>query len=243
MLYIFYGNDTVTSREKARVLIERLRGDERGFFERVSADTFDSNSLDARIEEIGLFSGDMVTVLDGILSAPGAEEMLENRAKDFALSPNAFVLIDEKLPKKIIDECEECGAQVTHSEKAKRGKEWEDRPVFSFVDAYAKGDKKSAWALLEKLRAEGVREEEIIGTLFWRIKTMILAKTHDSAEGASMKPFVYGSARRLASGYVKEELQKRLEDIVILRHETWRNSSDIGIALEQFVLGGERKGK
>jgi len=72
---------------------------------------------------------------------------------------------------------------------------------------------------------------------------MILAKTHDSAEGASMKPFVYGSARRLASGYVKEELQKRLEDIVILRHETWRNSSDIGIALEQFVLGGERKGK
>ena len=165
MLYIFYGTNTNVSREKARALIERLRGDEGGFFERVTADTFDPAAIAARVEESGLFSGDIITVLDGVFSAPEAGEDVERMAKDLALSPNAFVLIEWKMSKKFIDVCENVGAVVTHSELAKKGKEWEDKPIFSFADAYARGDKKTAWALLGKLRMEGARDEEIIGTL------------------------------------------------------------------------------
>lgn len=237
MLYIFYGINTGISREKARALVTRLRGDEKGFFERMTSDTFDPDALIARADETGLFSGDIVTVLDGVLAASGAEETLKQAAKNLALSPNAFVLIEDKLPKGFIDACENVGAVVTYSDGAKKGKEWEDRPIFSFADAYARGDKKEAWALLEKLRADGAREEEIIGTLFWRMKTMFLAKISRSADEGGLKPFVHGTAKKLAEGYTKEELQEKLGDLITLRHETWRNSGDLETALERFVLG------
>lgn len=241
MFYIFYGTNTEVSREKARTFIERLRGDEKGFFERVTADTFDKDALLARVEESGLFSGDIVTVLDEVCALPEAEEAVENMVHDFALSPNAFILIEQKLSKQFLGACEGAGAIITHSEGAKKGKEWEDRPIFSFADAYARGDKKTAWALLEKLRAEGAHDEEIIGTLFWRMKTIFLAKICRSADEAGLKPFVYGGALRLAEGYTKEELQKKLSDMIILRHDTWRNSGDLGVALERCVLGAEKR--
>ncbi len=241
MFYIFYGTNTDVSREKANELIKRLRGDEGGFFERVTADTFDPDALSARVEESGLFSGDIVTVLDSVCAAPEAGEVVETMIKEFTLSPNAFILIEQKLSKKFIDSCEDAGAIITHSEGAKKGKEWEDKPIFSFADAYARGDKKTAWALLEKLRAEGTRGEEIIGTLFWRLKTMFLAKISRSAEEVGLKPFVYGGARRLAEDYTKEELQEKLGDLVTLRHETWRNSGDLETALEKFVLETKKK--
>ena len=102
MLYIFYGTNTDLSREKANELIKRLRGNEGGFFERVTADTFDENALVARVEESGLFSGDIVTVLDGTLVVPGAEEVIERMIKDLTLSPNAFILVEQKLSKKFL---------------------------------------------------------------------------------------------------------------------------------------------
>ena len=240
MFYIFYGTDTETSREKARALVTRLRRGG-GFFERMTADTFDPEALAARVKETGLFSGDAVTVLDGAFAYSGAEEILADMAKDIALSPNAFVLIEQKISKKCIDACEGAGANIVVSDEKKKGRGWEEKTVFSFADAYAKGDKKNAWMLLEVLRTEGARDEDIVGTLFWRIKTMLLAKECGSAEEAGLKPFVYTSAKRLLQEQTKEDLQKKMDDLIVLRHETWRNSGDIGVALECLVLSGKKK--
>ena len=241
MLYIFYGTNTEVSRERARALIERLRGDSRGFFERITADTFEPDALSARANESGLFSGDIVTMLDGVCENKEAEAVLIQKAKDLALSPNAFILIEEKVSKKIADACEKAGASITVSGGEKKEKGWTETPIFSFADAYARGDRKNAWTLLITLRENGARDEEIIGTLFWRMKTILLAKISASADEAGLKPFVYGVARKLSEGYTKEELQKKLDDLIVLRHETWRISGDLGVALECLVLSGKKK--
>lgn len=235
MLYLFYGTDTNASREKVRTLTERLR-ESGGFFERVTADTFEKDALLSRIEESGLFAGDIITVLDGVCTNKDAEEALAETAKDLALSPNAFVVIEEKISKKIADACKEAGAYIAVSNGKEKKKEWGDTSIFSFADAYARGDRKSAWALFFTLRENGARDEEIIGTLFWRLKTMLLAKTAKSADEAGLKPFAFTTARRLAEKYTREDIQKKMDDIVALQYEARRASGDVGIALERLIL-------
>lgn len=238
MLYVFYGTDTDASREKARALVERLRGEtNEGFFERITADTFEREALTSRIEEAGLFSGDIVTVLDGVCANKDAEETLTDLAGDLALSPNAFVVIEEKISKSVADACEDAKAHVTVSQGSKKEKEWGAAPIFSFADAYARGDRKNAWTMLATLREGGARDEEIIGTLFWRLKTMLLAKDARGAEETGLKPFVFTTARRLAEKYAREDIQKKMDDIVALQYETRRMSGDTAIALERLVLG------
>ena len=241
MFYLFYGTDTGTTRAKARALIERLRGDGDGFFERVTADTFDREALLSRTEETGLFAGDIVTVLDGVCVNKEAESALADMIKEIALSPNAFILIEEKISKSLIDACEIAGANIAVSGGTKKETEWTQAPIFSFADAYARGDKKNAWTMFTTLRENGAREEEIIGTLFWRLKTILLAKTAKSADEVGLKPFVYTTAKRLSEPYTKEDIQKKTDEIVALLYDTRRSSGDATVALERLILGGERR--
>lgn len=239
MLYIFYGTDTDMVREKVRTFTKRLREGRDGFYERVTADTFDYDALKSRAREAGLFSGDSLTVLDEVCAVSGAGEIIADAAKDLVASSNMFVLIEKNLTKRDTDAYTSAGADISVFNKKKEEGAWGGKTIFSLADAYVCGDRREAWTLFRRARDEGARDEEITGTLFWRVKTMLLAKTHNGAEDAGLKPFVYTVAKRLVVEHTKESLQKKLCDIISLHHDTRRKSGHLETAIEKFILKGK----
>lgn len=244
MLYIFYGTNIDASREKMNALIDTLRAETPDApYERMTADQFDLDVIRSRAEEIALFSPRTITVLDGVLEGKDAAESFVKIAGDLARSENIFALFAEKIGKDLLDACKSAGAEIVLSDTKNRSKEWSGGTTFALADAYVKGDKKNAWVFLQNAKAEGARDEEIAGALFWRVKTMLLAVTCRSAEEAGLKPFVFQTAKRLSAGKTEREIKKMLGDIVSLIHNTRRNSEHLDVAIEKLLLNtGTKKG-
>lgn len=246
MLYIFYGTNIDASRKNMNALVETLRAETpEAPYERVIADQFDLDATRSRAGEIALFSPRTITLLDGLPEDKDIARSLAEMADDLARSKNIFVVVSEKIGKDLLDASKNAGAEIVLSDEKNRLKEWGGGTTFALADAYAKGDKKNAWVLFQNAKSEGARDEEIVGVLFWRVKTMFLSTICRSAEEAGLKPFVFQTAKRLSVGKTGMEIKKMLEDIVFLIHNTRRNSEHLDVAIEKLLLnaGAEKTKK
>jgi len=111
-----------------------------------------------------------------------------------------------------------------------------DFNIFSLGDALGKRDRKNLWILYEKAIASGISPEEIHGTLFWQVKSMILSKSAKDAEEAVLKPYVFKKSNSYAKNFTSEELFAISSKLVDIYHEARRGVHDFGIALELFIL-------
>lgn len=245
MLYIFYGTNTDASREKMNALVDTLRAETPDApYERMTADQLDFDAIRSRAEETALFSPRTIMVLDGIFEEKVTAESFVEIVGDLARSENVFVVVAGKVGKDVLDACKSVGAQIALSDTKNKSKEWSGGTTFALADAYVKGDKKNAWVFFQNAKAEGARDEEIAGALFWRVKTMLLAVACRSAEEAGLKPFVFQTAKRLSVGKTEREIKKMLGDIVSLIHDTRRNSEHLDVAIEKLLLNaGAKRGE
>jgi len=237
MLYVFYGTDRETSRERMRVELSRIKKeDTEAPYERLEKESWNVDIARARAEDKPLFSASATIVIDGVLDDPSTRDELVSLLPIFAESENNFFIISGPLVKDVEKEVVKHATKSVVSKKEKEA--WKSGgATFSCVDAVAAGDKKSAWTHLIQARDEGTSDEELIGALFWRFKTMLLTKVSTSADEAGLKPFVFTTAKRLGTKYKKEDIQKVLDHIVGMLYQTRRSSKDVSVALESFVLG------
>jgi DNA polymerase III delta subunit len=238
MLYFIYGSDTHIARKKKDELLSVLRSkrpDAEVFV--LDVDTFTINGLESLYSSQGLFEQKHIAVLDGLLLDKDTKESVLNALASLAESSSVFLLLDGALDVKTVAQIEK-RATKTYSFGEKKKAEWGNNIGFLLADAFGEKDKKNAWVLFQKAMRAGSSAEEIHGTLFWQVKTMILAKKTKSAEEAGLKPFPYSKAARFARNFTEDELKKTLSRLVEMYHGIRMEGGELGVELEKFLLKG-----
>ncbi len=235
MLYVFHGTDTSASLAKTQAFVEMLRRkqpDAEVF--RFDEDTFSPDGVRELAYARGLFVEKHLVVLRGVLGSTAYRESLIALCSTLKESPNVFVLHEGKLDAALK---REVGAHADKVEEcAEKGGGKPSFNIFALGDALGTRDRRLLWTLYVKALRAGHEPEELHGTLFWAVKSMLLASSTTSAEEAGQKPFVWGKFNRYAKAYTKEELTGLSRDLVELYHEAHRGRYPLETALERWVL-------
>ncbi len=237
MLYLIYGSDRDKARAKKDELLTVLRGkrpDAEVFI--LDTETFTMPKLESLYSSQGLFEQKHIVILDGLLSDKEAKQSVLGALSQTAGSSSAFLLLDGALDVKTVALIEK-HATKTYSFGEKKKAEWGNNSTFLIADAYGEKDRKKVWVLFQKAIRAGSSAEEIHGTLFWQMKTIMLAKKTKSAEEAGLKPFPYSKAVLFAKNFSEEEIEEILSRLVDMYHGIRMEGGELETELEKFLLG------
>jgi DNA polymerase III delta subunit len=231
MLYVYYGTDTIGVRQRA---FSQLHKAEAGgaSVTRIESEQYMPGLLADLVGAVSLFGGTQAYLLDTPSSDSDFNEGVLNHLSAFAESPSIFVVIEGSL---LAPEKKLYAPHATEFEEVK-GAAAERYNIFALADAFSRKDKKSLWLLLQEARLAGLSAEEIIGTLWWQLKTLRLASVTGSAAEAGMKDFPYQKAKRSLVHFKPNELTTLSQQLLTLYHDGHGGRRDIDVALEEWVL-------
>lgn len=231
MLYAFVG-DVVESRKRAHALSEAY--EKKGFsLVSLTPENYAPGALRSYAQGQSLFGKGEVILLDTLTGESDVVVELEEVGELLRDSENIFILLDVELSASISKVVKKYAQEYVELKTVAK----ESFNIFALGDALSRKDKKSLWVLYMRARKGGVLAEEIIGTLFWQLKTLRLAAMAGSAEEAGMKDFPYRKAKGALKNFKEDELQKLSDDLVLLYHQGHGGETDIDLALEKWVLG------
>lgn len=234
MIHLFYGND-IDSRKKAMLGVLKSFKDEPF---KIEGSRFEKGMLEDLIGSSGLFSKKLAVILENAFSSSSEEKYLLGRMQDMADSDNIFIFLEEKIDAETVKKIKKFAEDVKNFklEAKNAGPKFN---TFALADALGRRDKKSLWVGITKAFEERIAPEEIVGILFWQVKSLILAnsvKNEKEAEEAGLKPFVYQKAKAFAKNYKEDKLKELAGKLAFLLPETRRKSADSAMALERLVL-------
>ena len=231
MLKVFFGNDTIRVRQQALKAIESAV--ESGATLSVIDDgSYQSGIFADAAGGVSLFGGSQVYLID---TPSNNEEMNEDtlaHLETFQTSSHLFVVIEGVLlaaDKKPFAKY----AELIEEFKA-TGKERFN--PFLLADALAARDKKNLWLLLNEATLSGIMLEELVGTLWWQLKSLRLAAMTKSAAEAGMKDYPYNKAKRALGKFKEGEIEALSHSLLRLQHDSRLGKRDLDLALEAWVL-------
>ena len=217
-------------------LVDALRAKkpDAAFF-KMDAEHWSADKLEEFIHSMGLFEQKYIVVLDNVFENKDAKEFVVRNVKTVADSDNIFILLEGKLDKKTVATLEGTAQKVlVFSQKEVKKKP--ELNIFSLGDALGRRNKKELWLLFQKARSAGLSHEEIHGTLFWMVKSMLLAQSAPSAKDAGLSPFVFKKAKSFAKNFSEEELKTLSSRLVSIYHDARGGGMELALALEIFIL-------
>lgn len=231
MLKVFYGNDTIKVRQAAFAITEKLES------EGWSVDTIDQDNYQSGIYidasgGASLFGQRTVYLIDTPSSQKDWYQETIEALELLSQSDNLFVLMEGPL---LAPEKKKFVKFAEAIEEFKAGPS-ERFNTFALADALAKKDKKSLWLLLNEAILSGIAVEEIVGVLWWQIKSLRLADKTSSATEAGMKDFPYNKAKRSLNKFQAGELETLSNSLLELQHRSRLGLNDLDLALEAWVL-------
>ncbi len=231
MLHLYYGNDTIVVRQKAHDFAAVLEKD--GVkIERIDAENYAEGVFADVVGATSLFGEQTLYIIDTPSQKKEIYDDVIEHLEQFAQSDNTFVVIEEALlapQKKKFQKYTEFLQE--HKKKAD-----ERFNVFGMADSLSSKNKKMLWMQLQDAKQAGLSAEEIIGTLWWQLKTLRLAKITSSAAEAGMKDFPYNKAKRSLTTFKEGELEDISHKLLRVYHDGHLGVRDIDIALERFML-------
>lgn len=241
MLYLFHGSDTRKSGEKARSLIDSLRAKRPdAAFVAVDADHWSTGTIKEHLGGQGLFSSKYIIYLDCVTENPDAEEKVTDFIPAMNESANIFIVFEGRLNAELKKAFEKHAEKTVESDMVSMaGKK--DFNIFTLADALGARDSFKAWTIYRQALENGVEAESIVGTLFWQVKSMVLAAKGKSAAEAGLNPFVYSKSKRYAANFSDGELRRLLKELIVLYHEGHRGMVDLEIGMERVLLSIGRK--
>ena len=205
---------------------------QRGYeVERIEASGFVAGQVRAAIEGVLLFGQSHVYILDGLTENELFQQEGVACAADMEASAHVFVIISQTL---LAAEKKKLNAAAQEYIEANRVTERFN--TFSLTDALVQKNKKQLWILLHDARTAGITNEEIIGVLWWQLKTALLVQLTASPEEAGIKPYVYQKTKRALSNFSSEQLYNLSHSLLSVYHDGHAGVRDIDIALEEWVL-------
>lgn len=236
MLYFIHGTDYGKVLEKSKSMISAMlqKKPDASLF-KLNTENWSDGQLQEFVGGQGLFENKYIVTLSKILEEKEMAESALSILEEIAQSDNIFIWTEEKVDTKTLKKIEKCATKVQAFEK----KETATGPtfnIFSLGDALVARDKKSLWIMYHQA-LQFFAPEEIHGTLFWQVKSMLLAAKTKSADEAGLKPFVYSKSKKGAGNYSEVELTALSTNLVSLYHNARRGKGDLDILLEHFILG------
>lgn len=231
MLYVYFGSNRQLVRDAATNYIEdNLPPD--GTLTTLEAGKYESGQLADALGASSLFGGEEWFIIDTPSDNSDLEAEVIDALSEIAESSNTFIILEggllaaaKKKYAKYANNIEEFTA-----DKAERFN------TFAVADALAQRDKRRLWVLVQEAKLNGIREEEIIGILWWQLKALRLAATTNSADEAGMKSFPYTKAKRALSAFPNNDLDTLSDSLLDLYHKGHAGLADIDLALEAWVL-------
>ena len=231
MLYVYHGQDIQKSLEKARTLANSLRAKRPdATYIEVEKDSWSASIIEENIGGQGLFSNKYIIFLNRVTENTDAKESLPDLVEVMNESANIFILLEAKLNAELKKAVEKYAEKVVESEKGEienqryggsaqksggAGGKTEFN-IFALADAVGSRNALKAWTLYREAVDSGLEAENIIGVLFWKIKSLITATN--------------------TSNYSDVELQKLLTDLITIYHDGHRGIVDAELALERKML-------
>jgi len=236
MIYLLYGEDTVKARGKMYALVDSLRAKkpDASLF-KMDSEHFGSAQLEEFILGAGLFEQKYIVVLDNVFEDKEAKEIIIKKVKDIGTSENIFIILENKLDKKTVTKIEKNANKIQEFTEKKSVKK-EEFNVFALSDAIGRRDRKKAWVLFQQAVAGGLAAENIHGTIFWAVKSILLASGAKTAKEAGLNPFVFSKSVSFAKNFEDEELKNISSRLVSIYHDAHRGGTELGVALELFIL-------
>jgi len=233
MLKVFFGNDVIRVREAASAYLSELREQDSELdVSRLEPENYETGQLASLSETMPLFGGSKVYLVDTpSLLAPFWEEVLaeietlERSQHTFILLEGNILAADKKKITKFIDDLTEFKSAAKTEFNA-----------FQLAEVTARKDKRLLWLLLAEARVSGLSAEEMIGIIWWQLKTLRLANLTRSAEEAGVKDYPYNKAKKALSNFKSGEVEGLSLSLLSLYHDGHLGKRDIDLALEEWAL-------
>jgi len=237
MIFLLHGEDATKARVSMHEIVDSLKAKkpDASLF-KIDKDNFSVAKLEELIFGAGLFEQKYIVVLDGILEDREMKEVVVGKVKEVGASQNVFIVLESKLDKKTVTKIEKHAWKVREFVKAQAGKKKKEFNIFTLADAIGGRDRKRSWVLLQQALANGMSSENIHGTIFWGVKSMLLAQGSKTAKEAGINPFVFSKSAAFSKNFGKGELERISSKLVSVYHDARRGGTELTVSLEMFVL-------
>jgi hypothetical protein len=197
------------------------------------ADGDDFGLVDEILRGGGLFTESRHVILYDFLGNKDAWLFFKKNIAAWLESGHAIELREEKLlaeHKKLLTKL---GAEVIETKAPKKPK---DNTVFAITDAVLVRDRKKAWLNYRAAIDAGKSPEEIVGLLWWQIKTLwLVAKLGDKSGQA---PYGVGKARQALKKYSSRDVAIAARSLVEVYHlARLGEGPELEGACEKWLLG------
>ncbi len=245
MLYVFHGSNTSSSVTKAQALIASLRAKRPdATFISIEADTWSQAAIQENLGGQGLFSNKYIVFLNRVTENSSAKEEIADLIPLMQESTNIFIALEGKLNAELTKAFEKSAEKVVVTDAVEKsstnlpaGRQGKEFSIFALGDALGSRDLFKTWKLYREAVDAGFEPENIIGTLFWQMKAIILAGRSATAGEAGISPFVFNNSKRFSKNYSPEELDSLFSNLITLYHDGHRGMVDLELGVERMVLG------
>jgi DNA polymerase III delta subunit len=234
MLTLYYGNDMVAARQAALLAADAIIDTTGARLTKIESNNFAPGMLADMLGATSLFGGTELYFIDTPTEDADFYEEVLLVLSEMAESHNYFIIIEGTMLAPAKKKFEK---YVSKMEEFKKTAETPFN-VWAMADALASRDKKSLWVLLQDAKRAGLAAEEIIGTLWWQLKTLRLAMLTKSASDAGMKDFPYNKAKRALVNFKEGEVASLSAGLLKVYHDGHGGVRDIDEGLEEWVLRG-----
>lgn len=236
MFYFLHGTDTLKAVDKSKQLLEVMtKKKPNASLFRMDSESWDTAGFQELLIGQALFENKYIVQISRILDEENIKDVVLDNLEALQKSDNVFIWTENKVDTKTLKKIEKTATKVQEF----TAKEISKKPqfnIFSLGDALGGRDKKRLWMLYtDALNHFAI--QEIHGTLFWQVKSILLSFKTKTASEAGISPFVYNNAKRFSKNYSEEEIKKLSNDLVKISHDARRGIHDFEIALEKFCLG------
>ncbi|MFA7193639.1 MAG: hypothetical protein WC087_01865 [Candidatus Paceibacterota bacterium] len=234
MLYFLYG-DVPKAAEKARSMVDSLiakQPDAARF--KIDSQNWEVGEMEGLLHGQGLFSQRYIIELRHLFEKVETAESVISFLPEIAQSENIFIWVDRDVDEKSLKEIEKHAAKVQQFSETKKI----EKPKFnSFIlaDALCERNKQKLWVNFQDA-LNSSDPQELHGTLFWQMKSMLLAQKYKTAAEVDMKPFPFSKAKAGSKKYSEEELERLTTELIAVSHDSRRGLCSFEVALERWVL-------
>ncbi|MCB9806067.1 hypothetical protein H6775_02815 [Candidatus Nomurabacteria bacterium] len=236
MLYFTHGTDTQKSIEKTQTLIDSLLAKKpNASLFKLTTENWDLASFQEFLAGQALFENKYIVYISRILEDSEISNIVLDSVKDLQESENIFIWLEGKVDAKSLKQIEKYAEKVQYFEEKEVRTVKSEFNIFSLGEALGNRDKKKLWLLFNEAKEYFVIEE-IHGTLFWQVKSMLLALRAKSADEAGMKSFPFSKAKGFNKNYSEKEVYNLSAKLIDIHNQARRGIHDFDIALERFCL-------
>lgn len=226
MLQVVYGTDEIMVRTTALEFFAANAA------VRIEATTFMPGQLKTLAQGNSLFGELTQYLIDTPSDNQAFFEEVIAEAASLAESEHLFVMIDKSIlaaDKKVLTKY---AASIVEYKKPSES----SFNQFAITDAIASRDKRQAWLLVQEAWQNHIATEEIIGLVWWQLKTMRLAACTQNAAEAGMKDYPYRKAKSALQNFPLALVEARARALTKLYHDSRWGKGDLNQLFEMWVL-------